>query len=949
VGGLYAPRLSALGGIPPYHWSATGLIGGLKLDSTTGELSGTAKTGNGATNITFKVTDAVGNSASSTLPVQVYPAPVVASFVRQAELGMPFSYTPPPPSPGTAGPYQWSAFGKPTWLSLNTATGALTGTPRSRDGDKSEFFALQAADAYGSLSAPVAEEIDVNRALVMRPFDASSFTGGIVGAPYFTEPNRAFYNGTAPITFSITGALPPGLNVNCTVDCFQISGVPTTAGAYPVTVRATDALGASLAQARTIYIGSCPIGEAPSIKGAVCLQAAFAPAGGVLPMATTGVPYSATVSVPGGAAPFQASEDTSSFGQGLLAGLSLTADNAGNITIFGTPNLGASYGNFSFVLRVNDSATPNQTAAEALYTIPVAGPTGGTSACTTGAVMPAVLSNGDVGAAYPATQMTVPGCTPNVQTWSATGLPAGLGITPTGALSGTPTLAGTYNFTITGSDPNQKTWTRSYSIKIGGAFAQNSSFSPTTYASTVNTFFYLPTIGVPTNNGVATGGLGPYVYRLSPGNFLPPNLTLGETAGSLYGTVDSPCFGNSCGFSIDVTDAAGQTVRSVQLTLTTAVAPINPYTRYAALPVANQPYYDVVVATGGVPVFFPGYTFTMTNGALPTGLYLAPDGVIYGTPTVPLEQYSFDVTATDSMNNTGTLTLSGTVSDLALATNPSALPPGEAGVNYHFQMAATGGSGSFYWNGFSNRCEAAGRKGNYGLPKYGCGGPYFLDYSKGVFTGNVAIGYVGVTWQPVSLYDQQTNAHIDTYFPIIIGLPLGIGTQALPPTSQGGGYAAQLAASGGAGPYTWSATGLPSGFTLSPEGNLTGSAAAAGTFPVTFTVTDSANQNADPALPLPAPITKVLNIVVYGPVTINTTALPSGSTGHAYSLAVLADGGGGGNSWSASNLPSGLSMDPASGTIQGTPTAAQARMVYLTVTDKYGSSTTVALPLTISP
>src|SRR5205807_252785 len=257
-----------------------------------------------------------------------------------------------------------------------------------------------------------------------------SFTGGIVGAPYFTEPSRAFYYGTTPITYAITGALPPGLNVNCTVDCFQISGVPTTAGAYPVVVRATDALGASLSQARTIYIGSCPIGEALSVKGAVCLQSAFAPAGGVLPMATNGVPYSATVSVPGGAAPFQASEDTSSFGQGLLAGLSLTADNAGNITIFGTPNLGTGYGNFSFVLRVNDSATPNQTAAEALYTIPVAGPTGGTSACSTGAVMPAVLSNGDAGAAYPATQMTVPGCTPNVQTWSATGLPAGLGITP---------------------------------------------------------------------------------------------------------------------------------------------------------------------------------------------------------------------------------------------------------------------------------------------------------------------------------------------------------------------------------------------------------------------------------------------------------------------------------------------------------------------------------------
>ncbi|WP_436496305.1 S8 family peptidase [Actinokineospora sp. HUAS TT18] len=51
----------------------------------------------------------------------------------------------------------------------------------------------------------------------------------------------------------------------------------------------------------------------------------------------------------------------------------------------------------------------------------------------------------------------------------------------------------------------------------------------------------------------------------------------------------------------------------------------------------------------------------------------------------------------------------------------------------------------------------------------------------------------------------------------------------------------QLSASGGTAPYTWSATGLPTGLSISTSGAITGTPSAAGTFNVTATATDSAS------------------------------------------------------------------------------------------------------------
>ena len=64
-----------------------------------------------------------------------------------------------------------------------------------------------------------------------------SFPAGEVGTPYRVEVTAA--SGTAPYTWSVTGALPPGLTLDPTTGV--IDGTPTMAGTTTFTLVVTDA------------------------------------------------------------------------------------------------------------------------------------------------------------------------------------------------------------------------------------------------------------------------------------------------------------------------------------------------------------------------------------------------------------------------------------------------------------------------------------------------------------------------------------------------------------------------------------------------------------------------------------------------------------------------------------------------------------------------------------
>lgn len=82
--------------------------------------------------------------------------------------------------------------------------------------------------------------------------------------------------------------------------------------------------------------------------------------------------------------------------------------------------------------------------------------------------------------------------------------------------------------------------------------------------------------------------------------------------------------------------------------------------------------------------------------------------------------------------------------------------------------------------------------------------------------------------------------------------------------------AVTLGATGGTAPYTWAATGMPAGLTVSPQGVVTGNNTAAGKFSFTVTVTDSTgatatgtqNMTVFPALAVTQPCAQVCNVSV---------------------------------------------------------------------------------------
>ena len=80
-----------------------------------------------------------------------------------------------------------------------------------------------------------------------------------------------------------------------------------------------------------------------------------------------------------------------------------------------------------------------------------------------------------------------------------------------------------------------------------------------------------------------------------------------------------------------------------------------------------------------------------------------------------------------------------------------------------------------------------------------------------------------------------------------------------------------LAATGGTSPYTWNATGLPDGVTVSPAGAVSGTPTTAGTYAVTATVTDS-------AAPTPATDEVEFTITIAATPTLRTIADVQGTS-----------------------------------------------------------------------
>ena len=273
VGQPYISSLVATGGAPPYTYSITagGLPSGLTLSSSTGAITG-APTAAGAFSDMSRVVDSAGASAASSCAITVATAPAplsLACSANSAQVGQP--YISSMAAAGGTPPYTYSisAGSLPSGLTLNSSTGAITGTPTAAGTFSETSRVLDSTGAPATSSCGITVVTAPAAALTLTC--ATNF--GQVGQPYVSSMVAA--GGTPPYSYSITaGSLPSGLTLNSSTGA--ISGTPTAAGTFSYTCRVTDSASTSVSTSSScgpLIVTSAPPPSVPAPPSLILVMA----------------------------------------------------------------------------------------------------------------------------------------------------------------------------------------------------------------------------------------------------------------------------------------------------------------------------------------------------------------------------------------------------------------------------------------------------------------------------------------------------------------------------------------------------------------------------------------------------------------------------------------------------------------------------------------------------
>ena len=287
-----------------------------------------------------------------------YYAPVSATTAvatKAIEVGVAVAAFTPVTAAGGIAPITYAiAPSLPAGLSFNTSTGAITGTLTAPSGTST--FVITATDS----TTPTPESSSSSFTLTGNPALSAlgsttpvSLTAGVPATP-FTPVTVS--NGVAPVTYSVSPALPAGLTLNPATG--QITGTPISAvasGTYTIT--ATDAAGGTSHADFTLEVAPGPLTANTSVASTSATQ-------------NSAITPFTPVTVAGGTAPF-----TYSVSPALPAGLTLDPATG---RISGTPTEVLAI--TTFTLTATDSGSPAQSVSSTFTLGVVAAPVAPTPA-----------------------------------------------------------------------------------------------------------------------------------------------------------------------------------------------------------------------------------------------------------------------------------------------------------------------------------------------------------------------------------------------------------------------------------------------------------------------------------------------------------------------------------------------------------------------------------------
>jgi PKD repeat protein len=289
------------------------------------------------------------------------------------------------------------------------------------------------------------------------------------------------------------------------------------------------------------------------------------------------------------------------------------------------------------------------------------------------------------------------------------------------------------------------------------------------------------------------------------------------------------------------------------------------------------------------------------------------------------------VTITDnngnSLSKNFTLVISDTASPLTI--NTTSLPSGKQGQEYATQMIATGGAAPRTWT------LTAGTVPD-GVNIYDDGLIYGTPTNSGTFNFSVTVTDASnkTSTQPLTLTIAPTPVQPVTITPMTLNAEIGIETFI------------SFEATGGAEPYTWtfdSGSDEPDGLFLEPDGFLDGTPTQAGSYQLKLVATDQNGQSATHTFDLTIASERLRG-------TGGSHPLCQGYVGDSFSYTVSVTGGMAPYNFSLTSgqLPNGLVLDHASGTISGTSTESGSFDLIIAVTDSAQPPDTISQLLTLN-